>query len=71
MAFGKEVVVMASVATAVTVMLSACVAVCDAASVTLTVKLLVPAVVGTPEMIPLAAASARPTGKLPEEIDQV
>jgi hypothetical protein len=35
-------------------------------SVTLAVRLNVPAVVGVPEIVPLAAASVRPAGKAPE-----
>jgi hypothetical protein len=50
-------------------MLNDCVAVCGVGaveSVTLTVKLNVPAVVGVPEIVPLAAASVRPAGNVPE-----
>ena len=50
-------------------MLSACVAVCDVASVTLTVKLLVPASVGVPEITPVVAANVRPEGSDPEARD--
>jgi len=39
-------------------------------SVTLTVKLEVPLLVGVPEMTPVDA-SVRPAGRLPEVIDQV
>ena len=54
-----------------TTMLSACVAVCEFASVTLTVKLLVPVAVGVPEMTPVLGASDKPAGSVPAEIDQV
>jgi hypothetical protein len=50
-------------------MLNACVAVCAVGaveSVTLAVKLNIPAVVGVPEIVPLAAASVRPAGNAPE-----
>jgi hypothetical protein len=50
-------------------MLNACVAVCRVGaveSVTLTAKLNVPAVVGVPEIVPLAAAIVRPAGNVPE-----
>jgi hypothetical protein len=50
-------------------MLNDCVAVCAVGaveSVTLAVKLNVPAVVGVPEIVPLAAASVRPAGSAPE-----
>jgi hypothetical protein len=49
-----------------TVMLNDCVAVCAVESVTLAVKLNVPAVVGVPEIDPLAEASVRPAGNAPE-----
>jgi len=51
-------------------MLSAFVAVRLLASVTWTVKLEVPAVVGVPEIAP-AELKLNPAGRLPEEIDQV
>jgi len=41
------------------------------ASVTVAVRLLVPAAVGVPEMIPVDAAKLSPAGRLPELIDQV
>jgi hypothetical protein len=41
------------------------------ASVTRTVKLAVPAVVGVPEMIPVLAARLKPAGKVPVVIDHV
>jgi hypothetical protein len=50
-------------------MLNDCVAVCAVGaveSVTLTVKLNDPAVVGVPEIVPLAAANVRPAGNAPE-----
>jgi hypothetical protein len=52
-------------------MLSAAVAVCELLSVTFTVKLLVPAVVGVPEITPLDELSDRPGGRLPEAMLQV
>ncbi len=52
-------------------MLSALVAVFEVASVTCTVKLLGPAVVGVPETTPVADASVSPAGSTPAEIDQV
>ena len=51
-------------------MLSACVAVRDVASVTLTVKLRVPAAVGVPKMTPVLDDSAKPEGRVPEAMDQ-
>ena len=56
------------VTAAATVMLNDFVAVCAVGaveSVTLTVKLNVPAVVGVPEIVPLAVASVRPPGNAP------
>ena len=57
---------------ALTVMLSALVAVWELASVTRTVKLLVPALVDVPEITPVLAARLSPAGRLPlpETIDQ-
>jgi hypothetical protein len=55
-------------------MLSDCVVACAVGaveSVTLTAKLKVPAVVGVPEIVPLAAASVRPAGNAPELMLQV
>ncbi len=46
-------------------------AVCPLLSVTVTVRLLVPAVVGVPEMIPVLAVSVSPEGSVPELIPQV
>jgi hypothetical protein len=40
-------------------------------SLTLRVKLKDPAVLGTPEILPLALLSVRPLGKLPAETDHV
>jgi hypothetical protein len=54
-----------------TVMLNDCVAVCAVESVTLAVKLNVPAVVGVPEIDPLAEASVRPAGNAPELMFQL
>ena len=56
---------------ALTVMPSAAEAVLELASVTLTVKLLVPVAVGVPEIAPVLAANDRPAGNEPEVIDQV
>jgi hypothetical protein len=39
-------------------------------SVTRTVKLLAPAVVGVPEITPVVGESVNPVGRLPETIDQ-
>ena len=47
------------------------VAVSFLASVTLTVKLEVPAVVGVPDTTPVDAFSVRPAGSVPALIDQV
>jgi hypothetical protein len=55
---------------ALTVKLSAFVTEFDFASVTLTVKLLVPVAVGVPLIVP-ALDSDNPDGKLPELSDQV
>jgi hypothetical protein len=54
-----------------TVMLSDFVAVSELASVTLTVKALVPVPVGVPEITPVVEASASPTGNVPDVTDQV
>jgi hypothetical protein len=53
------------------VRLSALVAVCELASVTCTVQLLVPDPVGVPEIAPELDASVNPAGKAPEMMDQV
>ena len=53
------------------VMLSDLVTVVRLASFICTVKVLAPAVVGVPEMIPVEAARVRPAGRVPEAIDQV
>ena len=66
---GNEVVVMLGGASTVT--LKACVADTELASVTRTVKLLVPVPVGVPEITPVPEASDNPAGKVPAEIDQV
>lgn len=58
-------------AVAVTVRLSDFVAVMDLASVTRTVKLLVPVPVGVPVIAPLLGASATPAGKVPDAMAQV
>jgi len=55
---------------ALTVILSDFVAVSALASVTLTVKVLVPVPVGVPEITPVVEASASPAGKVPEMTDQ-
>jgi hypothetical protein len=52
-----------------TVMLSACVAVAELASVTSATKLHVPAVVGVPDIVPLVL-SVRPGGKLPDCVQE-
>src|SRR5579864_6600678 len=51
--------------------LRACVAATELASVTRTVKLLVPVAVGVPEITPVPAASDNPAGKVPEAMDQL
>ena len=68
-AFGKVVVVI--VGGTSTVMLSACVAVSPFISWACTVKMLVPAPVGVPEITPVLALRASPTGRLPTVVDQV
>jgi hypothetical protein len=42
-----------------------------AASAAVAVKVEVPAVVGTPEIMPVFAVRLRPAGRLPEAMDQV
>ena len=64
---GKEVVVIEG--GALMIRLSDFVAVCEFASFTCTVKLLVPDAVGVPEIAPVAGASASPAGKDPETMD--
>ena len=54
-----------------TVRLKACVADTEPASVTRTVKLLVPLPVGVPEIIPVPEARDNPAGSVPEAIDQL
>jgi hypothetical protein len=65
----SEVVVTFKVAGAIAID-SAAVVVADAESVTLTVKLLVPAAVGVPEIVPFAA-SVNPAGNVPLASDHV
>src|ERR1039458_3161124 len=57
--------------TAATTMLRGWVAVMLSASVTCTVKLLVPSTVGVPVIAPVLVFSDSPAGKLPGPIDQV
>ena len=52
-------------------MLSGIEAFTELASVTCTVKLVVPATVGVPEITPVPAASDKPVGREPTETDQV
>jgi hypothetical protein len=52
-------------------MLSVLEAVAALASVTCTVKLLVPVAVGVPEITPVPDARVSPAGKAPEMIDQL
>ena len=70
MPLGKELVVMTG-CDAFTVILKAFVAVWELASLTCTVKLLVPVPVGVPEITPVAEARINPEGRLPEVIDHV
>ena len=56
---------------AATVKVSGCDAFNELASVTCTLKLLLPVPVGVPEIIPVLGASVSPAGKVPESIDQV
>src|SRR4029077_13618409 len=53
------------------VMLRGFAAVRELASLTCTVKLLVPATVEVPEITPVPEASASPLGRVPAEMDQV
>ncbi len=53
-----------------TVILSAVVAVWELASLTRTVKMLVPVPVGVPEITPVLVASVNPAGSVPALIDQ-
>lgn len=64
-----EVVVIVSVGFIVNANALDCVA--EAASVTVTVKLAVPAAVGVPEIAPVEALSVRPAGRDPPVIDQL
>ena len=50
---------------------SVLVAVAELASVTCTVKVDVPLVVGVPDMTPVEGFRAKPAGRVPEETDQV
>ena len=71
---GRELVVIEGGVTAgvaVTVRLRDLVALCELASVTRTVKLLVTLPDGVPEIAPLPAASASPAGSAPEAMDQL
>ena len=70
MPLGNEVVVTAGGAT-LTVTVSGCEAMKELASVTCTVKLLVPTTVGVPEITPLPAASTSPAGNVPVAIVQL
>jgi len=54
----------------ITLMLRPLLAVTEFASVTRTVKLLVPDPVGVPEIAPVVEASVNPAGNVPEAIDQ-
>ena len=67
--FGNDVVVIEGGAAAAIVMLRACVAICELASVTCTVKVLVPVPVGVPEITPVLDANVNPAGKLPTVMD--
>jgi hypothetical protein len=71
---GNEVVVIEGGAiegAVFTVRLSDFVAASELASITCTVKLLVPDPVGAPEIAPVLGASASPVGKAPDTMDQV
>ena len=68
--FGKEEVATVSGGGA-TKMLRACVADWEFASVTCTVKLVVPVPVGVPEIAPVLGARESPAGREPMETDQV
>jgi hypothetical protein len=72
---GRELVVIEGGVTvggaAVTARLRDFVALCELASVTRTVKLLVPFPEGVPEIAPLPALSASPAGSAPETMDQL
>ena len=67
---GKELVVMLG-CDAFTVILKAFVAVWELASLTCTVKLLVPVPVAVPEITPVLEARVSPAGRLPKITDQV
>jgi len=66
---GKEFVVTTKAAATVT--LRVFVEVAELESVTRTVKLLVPVLVGVPEITPVLAASVSPAGRVPEDRDQL
>ena len=68
---GKEVVVIEGGGVEATVKLRTFCAERELASVTCTVKLLVPVTVGVPEITPVAEASDKPVGKAPVTTDQV
>jgi hypothetical protein len=67
----KVVLIESDEGAALTTMLSDFVAVSALASVTLTVKVLVPVPVGVPEITPVVEARASPAGNVPEVTDQV
>ena len=68
---GKEVVVIVGGGVDAIVKLRAFAPVSDLASVTCTVKLLVPIPVGVPEITPVLGASDNPAGSAPEVMDQL
>jgi hypothetical protein len=68
--FGNEAVVIAGGAAAME-MPSVFVATRELASVTCTVKVLVPVPVGFPEITPVLEANVNPAGKLPTVMDHV
>jgi hypothetical protein len=67
----EAVVIEGDEGAALTMMVSDLVAVSALASVTLTVKVLVPVPAGVPEITPVVEASANPAGKVPEVTDQL
>ena len=69
MAVGSEAVVTTGSATML--MLRTLVAESEFASVTFTVKLLVPEPVGVPEIAPVPGVRVNPTGSVPDEMDHV
>jgi hypothetical protein len=71
---GEVVVMVIGVPAAATTMESAWVAVFavgEAESVTMAVKFAVPAVVGVPDMTPVAGVRVRPAGSVPTDTDQL